>query len=352
MADSPIQLIIRFTISTPDLPLLISSPSTTTTLTLKQRIRAYLPPSASSNRLRLIHAGKVLSDAAFLSYTLHISPPPLGPKPDAWTNKRSSPGPHDVEKTAKSKGKQPVRDNDIVGQTEPDETQAVPRIYVHWSIGDPLSPQELQAEAHAATISSTDNAATEKSQRPSNTAGQPPPPLSPPTNVTTVPSQHEPLGFDRLLSANLTREDVASLRAQFLALQQHTHTPDTMPRGRELRLLEDRWLDSDAFGPPTSASSGSHPSGDGGGATTVAEGGGIMSPGNTGNTWGLGVGAGLGEDSGLEDMLIGNLMGFFWPLGALCWLLREEGVWTQRRQIAVFTGMVVNAAFGFWRMAG
>ena len=56
------------------------------------------------------------------------------------------------------------------------------------------------------------------------------------------------------------------------------------------------------------------------------------------------------EDAGLEDMLWGNLIGFFWPIGAFCWLLREEGVWSRRRQIAVFSGVLVNLTFGFLRV--
>lgn len=54
----------------------------------------------------------------------------------------------------------------------------------------------------------------------------------------------------------------------------------------------------------------------------------------------------------LEDMLWGNLMGFFWPVGAAVWLTREEGVWSKRRQVAVVTGVLVNLAFGVMRVGG
>lgn len=54
----------------------------------------------------------------------------------------------------------------------------------------------------------------------------------------------------------------------------------------------------------------------------------------------------------LEDMLWGNLMGFFWPVGAAVWLMREEGVWSKRRQVAVVTGVLVNLAFGVMRIGG
>ncbi|KAL9089060.1 MAG: hypothetical protein Q9165_005873 [Trypethelium subeluteriae] len=354
MEDCSIQLIVRFATSTPDLPLLISSPGSTTTLTLKQIIRAHLPSPASSNRLRLIYAGKVLPDTAFLSSALLIPSPPPRSDPDVPVDKRALSGSYGGEKTNKSKGKEPIRDEDNTKNLKLESTRAIPRIYVHCSVGDALSPAELEAEAHAAVSSN------HSPRRSSVSTSQPKPSISHVTipSPASLHSETQPLGFDRLLSASFTREDVASLRAQFLALQQYTHTPDTMPQGNALRLLEERWLDSEAFGPPTGGSN-EHQSGnrgsDNGGATSVMEGGGIAGAGSAnggGGGWGPGVGAGFGEDSGLEDMLIGNLMGFFWPLGALCWLLREEGVWTQRRQIAVFTGMVVNAAFGFWRMAG
>ena len=53
---------------------------------------------------------------------------------------------------------------------------------------------------------------------------------------------------------------------------------------------------------------------------------------------------------GLEDMLWGNMMGFFWAVGAIVWLVREEGVWSKRRQVGVVTGVLVNLAFCVLRM--
>lgn len=67
-----------------------------------------------------------------------------------------------------------------------------------------------------------------------------------------------------------------------------------------------------------------------------------------GGTEGWGAGFGI-EDGGLDDMLWGYLVGFFWPLGGLVWGFREEGVWSRRRQVAVVMGVVLNAAFGFMR---
>jgi hypothetical protein len=293
--DEVLDLIIRFTASIPDLPLGISSPRTTTFLALKIQIRGHLPIELSKNRLRLIYAGKVLDDTSPLSIVLKGNKPPPQPPPPP--------------KSSKAKGKEPVRDNDSRSST-PGLSQ---KIYIHCSIGDELSSTELQDEAALAT--STEQKLLSNIQPPDiktqviqdpNNSGRPHP--------TTTP---RPLGFDRLLTTGFTPQDVATLRASFLTTLSHTHTPDTLPHGDALRLLEDRWLDSSAN--DTQAVDGTALDDD--------------------------------EASALDDMFWGNVFGFFWPIGALVWGFREEGVWTRRRQIAVFTGLAVNLVFGFARLS-
>lgn len=284
-SERGLDIVVRFSISNPDLILTIASPSQTTGLALKQLIRARLESPAKTSRLRLIYAGKVISDDAPLSKSVTLtSPPPSGAD---GTNKSS-----------KAKGKLPARDHSA-------------RIYIHCSIGDVLSASDLAAEAKAAqevgdALSSKitpPGPATNKGQRDGSTD-------------TTTPV---PRGFDRLLSAGFTTSEVAALRAQFLAIQAHSHTPDTLPSGMELLALEERWLDS-----------GSSPIG-GGGASDAG-------------------GFGLEDTGALEDMLIGDLIGFFWPIGAMFLFMREEGVWSRRRQIAVLSGFLVNIMFGFLRI--
>ena len=108
-----------------------------------------------------------------------------------------------------------------------------------------------------------------------------------------------------------------------------------MPTASELRLLEERWLDN--------SSGGGEGGGGGGGANVLGgEGGGVAG----------GFAADDTEVGGLEDMLWGNVMGFFWAVGAIVWLVREEGVWSKRRQIGVVTGVLVNLAFCFLRVGG
>jgi hypothetical protein len=87
--------------------------------------------------------------------------------------------------------------------------------------------------------------------------------------------------------------------------------------------MEDRWLDSTATDPSPA-----------------------LAGGDTDTGWGAGFSV---EEGGLDDMLYGYLTGFFWPLGALIWGFREEGVWPRRRQVAVVMGVVLNCAFGFMR---
>ncbi|MCJ1305928.1 hypothetical protein MMC08_008745 [Hypocenomyce scalaris] len=269
-----LQVVIRFTASIPDLPLTIDAPATTATVALKRQIRTRLPQELSNNRLRLIYSGKVLPDTATLTTALRL---PTAPPPAT---------------TPKDKGKTPLRRP----QT----------LYIHCSISDPLTPEEIAAEAVLATTTT------------------PIPTQSPIVHdgvqsTTTTPA---PRGFDRLLTAGFTPVEIASLRSQFLAIQAHTHTPDTMPSASEMRTLEDRWIDDTNSAAPTLGGEG---------------------------------GAGWGDDaegdgSGLDDMLWGNIMGFFWPIGAVVWLLREEGVWSKRRQIAVVTGVLVNVAFSVLRV--
>jgi len=303
---APIDVVVRFSTSNPDLILRISRPATTSALTLKQKVRAQLSTPQSESRLRLIHAGKVVADEQALGKSLHARIPPP-PKADAG-------------KSEKAKGKRPVREFDGLedGDGDADEDVEVLRVYVHCSIGDALLPAELAAEAKAAE----DADATLTSNLQSDVVGHSThggtgDGQHVPTSSTTTPA---PRGFDRLLTAGFTAVEVATLRTQFLAIQAHTHTPDTMPTGQDLLALEELWLDN--------------------GSNTATAGG------DTAGGFG-------GEDSrGLDDLIWGNLMGFFWPVGAMFWLMREEGVWSGRRQTAVLAGFVMNLTFGLFRMLG
>ncbi|MCJ1244048.1 hypothetical protein MMC30_001245 [Trapelia coarctata] len=285
--SSPLNLIIRFPSSLPDLPLLIPSPSTTTALHLNQLIRPHLPPTLSTSRLRLISSGAVLPPTAPISSSLRIPTPP--PPPPQKVN-----------------GKTAVYD-------PPPRT-----LYIHCSLSDALSPAELAEEVALAAASI---AAKPKTKALSTATGNDSGTATAPAAASPTTTTPQPLGFDRLLSAGLTPPEIAALRSQFLAIQAHTHTPDTMPSVAEMRLLEDRWLDNSSSNPANAAA-------------------------NMGGRF-----EDEGAEGGLDDILWGNVMGFFWPVGAVVWGFREEGVWSKRRQIAVLTGVLVNVAFSVLRVA-
>nr|XP_001401962.2 hypothetical protein ANI_1_1938184 [Aspergillus niger CBS 513.88] len=172
-----------------------------------------------------------------------------------------------------------------------------PRLYIHCSIGDiVLSATDLATEASiASTLDDEQHSSSE--------------------------SNHDDAGF--------TPAEVAGLRSQFLAVQSVSRTPDTMPSGAELRELEDRWMDEGSTAAMAAGGGG------GDGAVSFADDDG---------------GFGAGSRGAMDDMLWGAVMGFFWPVGCAMWLRREEGVWSWRKGLAVFVGVVVNIAFGAMRI--
>jgi iron-sulfur cluster assembly protein len=302
-------LIIRFSASIPDVQLGIATPSTTTVAGLKQLIRAHLPPDLANRRIRLIYSGRGLEDASSLRTALRLS------------SRTSTPLSTDAEDGLSSskdkKGKGVVRD---VAPAD------IPRVYVHCSIGDiVLSSADLTAEAAMASTFLVQQQ-QQKDSTTSSTAKERTEEQDVDEMATTTPA---PRGFDRLLSAGFTPSEVAALRSQFMALQSINHTPDTMPTGAELRELEDRWMDE-----------GSSADGAGVGLTGPVGGGGDEGRGGFGSS----------SNSALDDMLWGAVMGFFWPIGCAMWLRREEGVWSWRKGLAVFVGVVVNVASGAVRV--
>ncbi|PYH59308.1 DSC3 family protein, partial [Aspergillus niger CBS 101883] len=311
--SNPLYVTIRFSASIPDLPLDIFSPETTTSAGLKQLIRTRLPPHLSSHRLRLIHAGRGLEDKTPLSVSLKLPPTPTrSPRPSASPPSDTT---SDPASDPNRKGKAPVRDH--------------PRLYIHCSIGDiVLSATDLATEASiASTLDDEQHSSSESNHDDGSARGQRQKDVRNDDDAsTTTPA---PRGFDRLLSAGFTPAEVAGLRSQFLAVQSVSRTPDTMPSGAELRELEDRWMDEGSTAAMAAGGGG------GDGAVSFADDDG---------------GFGAGSRGAMDDMLWGAVMGFFWPVGCAMWLRREEGVWSWRKGLAVFVGVVVNIAFGAMRI--
>lgn len=297
----PLLLTVRFSASIPDVFLDIATPETTTAAGLKQLIRKYLPSNLSTHRLRLIYAGRGLEDAIPLTISLRLPP-------SARTSR-----PKNDEGSNNKKGKEPVR--------------AKPRLYIHCSIGDiVLSETDLAEETDAAStlLRKRDDSLDQKyamKQKQKQEQQQ---------ASTTIPA---PRGFDRLLTAGFTAAEVTALRSQFMAVQSVSRTPDTMPSGAELHELEDRWLDEGTTAGSAATGGGDGAGGDGGASFADDDGG-----------------FGAGSRGAIDDMLWGAVMGFFWPVGCAMWLRREEGVWSWRKGLAVFVGVVINAAFGAMRI--
>jgi hypothetical protein len=177
-----------------------------------------------------------------------------------------------------------------------DRAAAAALVFINCSIGDILSLEELSKEA-AAAKTTTPLAVASATDGGTSTP-----------NATTTPA---PRGFDRLLAAGFTPAEVGQLRLQFLSIQAAMHTPETMPTPTTLRRMEDAWIDDNGTGTA-------------GGSEAEVE---------------MASGA-------LDDLLWGHIIGFMWPLGAMFWLSREDGVWSSRRQTAVWTGFLLSLTFG------
>merc|ERR1712000_251177 len=91
-----------------------------------------------------------------------------------------------------------------------------------------------------------------------------------------------------------------------------TQQTTTTPAPNTLRNMEDRWLDN------SNASADPGALADGAGASFADD---------------------DGQAGALDDMIFGTAMGFFWPIGCLMWAVREEGIWSQRRKMAVVVGL-------------
>ncbi|KAI5456534.1 DUF2407 C-terminal domain-containing protein [Mariannaea sp. PMI_226] len=201
---------------------------------------------------------------------------------------RAPPAPHhSLHPSTSSSQNDPNRKGKAV------EGPPVSRVYVNCSIGDELSSQEL-AEEEAAAHKPPDDAQKDSSKP-----------------ATTV--RPRPRGFDRLLQSGFTASEVATLRTQFTSIHTSMYTPDTMPSPDTLRNMEDAWIDNNAGGVP----SDSTPLEDEGSMASV-----------------------------LDILFRAMMVGFFFPLGSLTWLLREEGIWSKRWQIFVGMGVLFSLVIG------
>ncbi|KAI1279810.1 DUF2407 C-terminal domain-containing protein [Xylaria sp. FL0933] len=338
-APPPLLLTIRFSAALPDLELDIPRPSATTVVSLKHLIRSRLDKAHARRRLRFIHGGKILPDTAVLSSVLRAPPPPppLLPPPSSL---RTENAPADAEQRRRAEGENGEGDGSSAtgkgkskGKSIPGRPEPPPRIYVNCSIGDELSPSELESEARAAALPPPSSQVS--SLHTSSTSSG----LDAPTATTTGGSTGStttaaPRGFERLLSAGFTPSEVNQLRLQFRSIHSSRYTPDTLPSPDSFRRMEDAWIDDNGAAMPA--------------ATSGADGGG-----GGGGMLGMGGGGGDSDEVGLVgivDVLIrGVITGFIWPLGSAGWLIREEGMASERWRFMVGIGVMFGVLIGFIR---
>ncbi|UKZ81857.1 hypothetical protein TrVFT333_009633 [Trichoderma virens FT-333] len=109
------------------------------------------------------------------------------------------------------------------------------------------------------------------------------------------------------------RSEIETLRTQFASIRTEGFAPDAMPSPDTLRNMEDEWIDSNAGGVPS--------------ANAAAE-------------------DDLNGMSNMLDVMIrGMMVGFFFPLGSLAWLLRSD-VWSEKWQVFVGSGVALSLLVG------
>lgn len=167
------------------------------------------------------------------------------------------------------------------------------RIYINCSIGDELSSQELADEA----------AAAEK------------PPVEPDADQAkpSTWTRPRPRGFDRLLQTGFTQLEINTLRTQFASINNDRFTSDALPSPDTMRRLEDVWIDTNTGELPSSTDDLDD---DFNGGTSIN-----------------------------DIMMQGMMIGFFFPLGSMAWLLRQ-GLWAERWQVFVSAGVILSLSVG------
>lgn len=172
------------------------------------------------------------------------------------------------------------------------------RIYVNCSIGDEVTAEELDEERKGASLPPDASTAT--------TSGSTPP-------TSTRPRLR---GFERLLQSGFTASEIATLRTQFASIHNERFAPDALPSPDTMRGLEDAWIDNNAGDVPSNA------------ATRAFE------------------DEGSSMATVLDVLIRGMMIGFFFPLGSMTWLLRQDGIWSEKWQIFVGSGVVLSLTVG------
>jgi hypothetical protein len=344
MSSQQVQILIRFSTSSPDLVLPSSVTSKRTPiLAIKRHIRQARIEFAS-RALRLILNGRVCEDDSFVGSI------PGFVNQDGEHRQRELSGPPLNQDKGKGKAKDGF-DSQPESEAQKAPTSERKTIYIHCAPGPLLTPAQLVAESSrlrsliSSSSASSDGVPSSQSR---STAQNPPQRLL----GLSPPESSQPRGFDALMqTANLTPSEVAELRSMFTSLQLQRYTPETAPTPAELRLLEDAWLESVTAESTENTNMGNLLSG--------------LSPSRQNDDATTAAGVPIGQ---YQDMLIGAMLGYFWPLGALVWLgFGVDGddansgmnqgrssamvtgltsIWSKRRRMAVMIGASINLGIG------
>ncbi|KAH8921754.1 hypothetical protein BT69DRAFT_1320591 [Atractiella rhizophila] len=200
---------------------------------VKRRIRL-LRPALQHYNLRLIHHGRILSDAIHLvtwtSSLLSHHNTKLGSSStivnavNATTDNVSTwlgIPPNEDRDPSSGKGKKKGKGKESVQQAE--ET-----IWLHCSIGEKMSPSEINAALAEGVVGEDTERATEELER-RERDGQQIPPM---------------LGFDRLREAGFSEEDIDSMRRDFRRARGQEIDGAAEDDEETARALEEQWLDS------------------------------------------------------------------------------------------------------------
>lgn len=347
-APPPLLLTVRFSTSRPDLLLDIPRPHRTTVAALKHLIRSRLDQPDSQRRLRFIHSGRILADAAVLGAVLKPVPPPPPSSSSSLTPSRDHHHHHQHRGASSSdpKGKGKAVDGPYAAGAAA-AAVAAQRVYVICSIGDLLTDAELDEERRRA-----EEPAPEEPTAPGGGAAAA---AGATASASPAPGRDGggyvggggdgvgaagsgPRGFDRLLAAGFTPAEVNQLRLQFRSIQEARHTADTMPSPDALRTMEDAWMDSNNAG--------------GGGGLAAAVGAGGLSADGADGGGADAVGEEFGLAGVLDLLLRGMFIGFVWPLGAVGWLVRDEEKIPKRMRVFVYFGFVLSLLIGTIRAIG
>ncbi|KAI3405926.2 hypothetical protein KGF56_001145 [Candida oxycetoniae] len=204
-------------------------------------------------------------------------------------------------------------------------------IYIHCVVGEELTKAQLLEE------NSIDNK---------------------PQEVTTTPNV---IGFDRLLQQGFSLEDIGDLRRQFSQLYGSAATSSNQNREiadieeienrqRELRELEERWIESTSNNDGVATAGAAATTGTAATTTTTTttatqNGGGDMIE----QTQGVQPPLEFDESYANEDLLLGFCIGVFLGIISVVFFVLDDTIFNKRQKMAIIAGIFINFSLAIVR---